>query len=395
MASDQMNADVATGGFVADGFAEVVAEFQHNFSARGEFGASFAVVQDGELVVDLWGGIADRAAGRPWCADTMQLIFSGTKGLVAICLLMLIERGQLELDAPVGHYWPEFAAGGKADVTVRHVVTHTARLPGFTRPRSISDLLDGRRMAALLAAQPQIDDARASRMYHPLTYGWLCGEIVRRVDGRSVGRFFADEVARPLELELFIGLPAEFEARVSRLELADTWGMATGTVFDPAVSARDELTAMVWANPPIWTSAAFPWNSRPFHEAEVPAVNGIGTARAIASLYGNLDRLLSPATLVLGSAVLEQRHDPVLDEEQCFGVGFELQTTNKPFGPPTDAFGHTGAGGSVHGRWPAQRIGFSYAMNLMRDDQLTGDARPRALLDALYRSCTKFSQNKT
>lgn len=376
--------ELSTGGFVAPGFDAVAAEFTQNFRDRGDLGASFAAVCDGELVVDLWGGIADLRTGRPWDSDTLQLIFSGTKGLVAVCLLILADRDQLDLDAPVRFYWPQFAPAGKAGVTVRQIVTHTARLPGITIPIGVGDLADDQWMASLLAAQAQSGDERARRAYHALTYGWLCGELVRRIDGRSLGRFFAEEVAQPLDLELFIGLPADLESRVSRLELASTWGK--GTVFDPEVAARDELVRAIWANPPVWTRDAFPWNDPLYHQAEIPAANAIGTARAIATFYGSLDRLISPQILALGRTELERRYDPVAGETQSFGIGFELQTEHKLFGPPVEAFGHTGAGGSIHGGWPAQRVGFSYAMNLMHDDYPDGDPRPHALLHALYAS---------
>jgi CubicO group peptidase (beta-lactamase class C family) len=368
---------------VAAGFEAVAAEFKRNFSERGELGAAFAAARDGELVADLWGGTADLRTGRPWAEDTLQLIFSGTKGLVAVCLLMLIDRGQLDLDGPVCCYWPEFAAAGKAGVTVRQVVTHTARLPGITTPLTREDLANDQRIAALLAAQAQSGDERAGRAYHALTYGWLCGELVHRIDGRSMGHFFAEEVAQPLDLELFIGMPAELEARVSRLELAGTWGK--GTVFDPELAARDDLVRAVWANPPVWTRDGFPWNDPVYHQAEIPAANAIGTARAIATLYGSLDRLISPEILALSRTELERRYDPLAGEPQRFGAGFELQTEHKLFGPPPEAFGHSGAGGSIHGAWPTQRIGFSYAMNLMHDHQ-NGDPRPQALLDALHTS---------
>ncbi|HET8815026.1 MAG TPA: serine hydrolase domain-containing protein, partial [Solirubrobacterales bacterium] len=334
-----------------------------------------------ELVLDLWGGLADRPAARPWERDTLQLIFSGTKGLVAICLLMLVDRGKLDLETEVCHYWPEFAAAGKGEVKVREIVSHTARLPGFAKPVSVEELTDDRRMTELLAGQPRFDDPRAPRVYHALTFGWLCGELIRRIDGRSVGRFFAEEIAGPLELEIYIGLPVELEPRVSRLELAGNWN-ARG-LFDG--SLEDELARAVWANPITFAGEDLPWNSAAYHRAEIPGAGGIGTARAVATLYAGLRRLLSPEALALGASELERRRDPLLDEPQRFGVGFELQTELGYFGPPSDGFGHTGAGGSVHGRWPEQGVGFSYAMNLMHDDHPEGDPRPRALLEALYR----------
>lgn len=369
------------GGFVAPGYEPVAEAFAQNFVQREELGAAFAATRDGELVVDLWGGVADGATGRPWQEDTLQVIFSQTKALVAICLLMLVEREQLELEQPVSRHWPEFAAAGKLAVTVQELVTHTARLPAIATPIAVDDVADDRRMAQLLAAQPQFADPRAGRVYHALTYGWLCGELIRRVDGRSVGRFFADEVAAPLGLEVFIGLPPEHERRVSRLEVAATWGASP--VFDARRLAEDELLGLVWSNPPVWRGDALPWNTPAYHAAEIPGAGGIATARSLAVLYGSLERLLAPETLRRGRTELERRHEPLLDEPQSFGVGFELQGAAGPFGPVPEAFGHTGAGGSVHGAWPGHRVGFSYAMNRMRDDQPDGDQRPRALLSAL------------
>jgi CubicO group peptidase (beta-lactamase class C family) len=237
-------------------------------------------------------------------------------------------------------------------------------------------------MAELLAAQPQFEDPRAAQVYHPLTFGWLCGELIRRVDSRSVGRFFAEEIAGPLDVDVFIGLPAELEPRVSRLEVAD--GSGEDSAFYPGTDEIDPLRQAVWGNTANGDLNVFPWNSPAFHQAEMPAVNAIGTARGIASIYGALDELVSPAVIKLGTRELQSRFDPLHEEQQRFGLGFELQTESLPLGPPVDGFGHGGAGGSVHGRWPSQKVGFSYAMNLMRSDGPPGDPRPRALLDALY-----------
>jgi len=361
---------------VAPGFGQVADEFGRNFTVRGDLGAAFAVIRDDEVLVDLWGGIADRATARPWTADTLQILFSGTKGLVAACLLLLMERGQLTLEAPVARYWPEFAAAGKADVAVRDLVTHAVGLPGLEVPVTWQEATDARRMAVLLAAQPRSRDPRATRTYHAVTFGWLCGELVRRVDGRRIGQFFAEEIALPLDLELWIGLPADLEARVSTVELAPTWT----SVADERL-ALDPLRRAI-ENPPRYQPGSFPWNEPDWHAAEVPSSNGIGTARSVARFYDRLDQLLSPATMRLGSTVLSSRHDPLMERTTSFGVGFQLQTDALTLGPEPGAFGHGGAGGSVHGRWPRQRLGFSYAMNLLRDDP--GDMRAAALLTALY-----------
>ena len=377
-----MTAANGISGRVAPGFESVRAAFEANFRVRGELGAAFAAYRDGEPVVDLWGGTADRASERPWKEDSLQLIFSGTKGLVATCVLVLLDRGVLALDDPVAKHWPEFAAAGKEDVRVRDLVAHTARLPALQQQVSVDEILDDRRMAALLAAQPQSDDPRAAACYHALTFGWLVGELIRRADGRSVGRFFADEVAAPLALELWIGLPGRHASRVTTIEPSPA----------PAVEDTDPLSRQVWANPPIWEPDVFGFNRPDLHACEMPAVNGIGTARALARLYGCLAiggaladvRIVSADAIELGQQPLSVRREPVGDVETAFGVGFRLPTSAGEYGPVERAFGHTGAGGSVHGAWPDHGIGFSYAMNRMSND--ANDVRAASLLDALATS---------
>ena len=373
-----MTSEIAV-GFVAPGFERVKEEFERNFAERSEVGAAFAVVRDGELVVDLWGGLADEATGRRWEEDTLQVVFSGTKGFVAVSLLVLVDRGLLDLDAPVSRYWPAF---GKNHVRVRDVAAHTARLPGIDEPLTLHGALAGTRPLELLEAQRPSDDPRAGLCYHALTFGWLGGELVRRVDGRSVGRFFAEEIAGPLGLEAWIGLPAELESRVSTLELAPDWPQSPH--LREETFAEDSLLRSIWGNPPLFSRASFPCNLPEFHQAEMPALGGIGTARSIARLYASLDTILNPQALELGRTTLSQGWDAAHAGPVRFGVGFQLQTENMRFGPEPDAFGHDGAGGSVHGAWPAQRVGFSYAMNLMRDDP--EDRRSPALLEALYSS---------
>jgi CubicO group peptidase (beta-lactamase class C family) len=369
-------------GYVAPGYEPVREAFERNFAERGELGAAFAAVRNGRPVVDLWGGTADRASGRPWQEDTLQLIYSGTKGMVALTVLMLIDRGKLRLDDPVNRYWPEF---GKPEILVRHIVSHTARLPGIDVPITIADLHDDRRMAAILAAQAPNPDPRAGLCYHALTYGWLCGELVRRVDGRSVGGFFAEEVAGPLGIEFWIGLPEELEPRVTTLELAEDWGKKAPR--GQAEFDRDPLLRSVWGNPPVFDRDTFFWNERALHATEMPGANGIGTARAVAKVYGCLAAggapLLSPATLALGRTPLAEGWDALHEDNRRAAVGFHVQNELMNFGPAEDAFGHGGAGGSSHGAWPSLGIGYSYAMNLMRDSERP-DPRPQALLRALH-----------
>ncbi len=380
---------MSVSGYVAPGFEAVKDAFIENFERRRELGAAFAVTLDGRPVVDLWGGLADARSERPWEEHTAAVIFSGTKALVGVCLLMLVDRGLVDLDQPVCHYWPEFAAHGKEHVLVSELASHRARLPGLTSEVTEDDLTDAQRLAAMLAGQPQDEDPRSGDVYHAFTFGWLNGELVRRVGGRSVGRFFAEEVAGPLGLELWIGLPEGLDGRVATLQYASDYGQSP--LWDPSNVARDALLRRVWHNPPALAPGHMPWNRADWHAAEIPGAGAIGTARSVARLYGCLAlgaacdgvQLMSSETLLTGRTELARRVDPLIEAEAAYGVGFELQTGSRALGPPADAFGHTGAGGSVHCAWPSHRIGVSYVMNRMRDDADV-DPRPAALLEAVH-----------
>ena len=359
-------------GWTADGFEEVAAEFERNFSERGDVGASFCAVRGDEVLADLWGGTAGE--------DTLHVVFSGTKGVVAACMLLLRERGQLDFDAPVERYWPGF---GKPAVRVRDVLSHTARLPGIDRPLTFEEFADRETMAAALERQPQSEDPRAGLTYHPYTYGWLCGELVRRTDGRPIARFVDEELARPLGLELWLGLPEQLEPRVATLELAPTW--PTSASYREEVLAGDPFLFSIWGNPMTFSRASFPWNGRAYHAAEIPAAGAIASARSMARFYASLDRLLSPESLRLARTTFSRGVDLADGSTSHFGPGFQLQTERMSLGPVPDAFGHNGAGGSHHGRWPSEGVGFSYAMTVMRDDEEV-DLRPAALLAALHRA---------
>jgi CubicO group peptidase (beta-lactamase class C family) len=332
---------------VAAGFEPVAGAFEGGF---------FAASIDGELVVDLGEG------------SDLVTIFSGTKGLVAVCLLKLIEEGRLRLDEPLTAYWPGFANG---DVLVRHVVSHTAGLPGLVPAPALEELLDDELMERRVAVQQPFWPAGERVAYHALTYGWLCGGLVRRIDGRSIGAFFADEVASPLGLELWIGLPADREARVAELVRAPGYGVS----FE-----GDDTTLLEAQYGPLLTD--FPWNEPAFHAAEIPAANAVGNARSLALLYGRLDRILRPETLAIGRTELSRDLCAITRYPYAFGVGFELQTELRTLGPPPGAFGHTGSGGSSHGAWPEERVGFSYVPTELRS--FDDDGRARRILDALH-----------
>ncbi|WP_327129511.1 serine hydrolase domain-containing protein [Streptomyces sp. NBC_01727] len=369
-------------GFTATGFEAVAEVFARNFERYGDVGAAFAAYRDGEPVVDLWGGTADPATGRPWYGDTLQLVFSGAKGLTAACVLLLIERGLLDLDAPAARYWPEFAAAGKDRITVGEILSHQARLPGVQAPYNTEELLDPEHMAKLLAAQAPAQDPRAGFIYHALTWGWLVGELVRRVDGRTVGVFFAEEFARPLGLDIWLGLPDEQHHRAAT-------ALAGPGVLQPQAEDDDPLLVLT-RNPLLTPDAPALWNSAAFRRAELPAVGAHVTASSMARFYaclaqgGELDgvRVLKAATVELGRREMRRGFASLWDAPMAYGAGFELRTELALFGPPPNTFGHAGAGGSRHGAWPGERIGFSYTMNLTRAE--FPDRRPLDLLDALH-----------
>lgn len=383
----------AVSGFVAPGFEPVAEAFEANFRERGDVGGAFAAVQDGELVVDLWGGLADSKAGRRWERDTAVVVFSGTKGVVALCLLLLADRGALDLDAPVTDYWPEFGAHGKGDVRVLELASHQARLPAVPGGLAEADLLDGRRLAGLLAEQPQVLDPRVDPYaYHGITYGWLCGELIRRVDGRTAGRFFAEEVAEPLGLDVWIGIDPKIEGRVATLQyglgMEELARSLCGQEVDPL---QEAIFAHGLAFPV--DQRKLPWNRPEFHQAEIPGAGGIATARGLARMYGAVVAADSP--LISPGLVERARQriaggDPFDDGViHSFGIGFQVQDEESPpsLGPPLEAFGHPGAGGSVHGAWPRHRVGFSYAMNELREEDPPGP-RTEPLLSALYAATT-------
>lgn len=384
----------ATSIWVAPGFEGVAAAFEANFAEHRELGAAFAAYVDGEPVVDLWGGIADRSCSAPWSADTLVGIFSGSKGLVAACIAVLVDRKMLDLEAPICSYWPEFAAQGKGGILVRDLVCHQAGMPGLLTPVSLEEAEDDVRMARLLAEQSPLSPPGSELRYHAVTFGWLCGELIRRVDGRSVGRFLADEIAAPLGLEVWIGLPESEERRVAVIEGDE----AFTAEMEEFVCDRDvdEVAWSIWANPPRFSEGQLAANLRSWRAAEVPATNAVVAARSLARLYGCLARggeldgvrLFSAETAALVGRRLASGSDPVVGAELAYGVGFRVQTDERQLGPPADAFGHGGAGGSVHGAWPSLRTGFSYTPNMLGADAAV-DPRAEALLEALHAAVEK------
>jgi CubicO group peptidase (beta-lactamase class C family) len=366
-------------GAVAAGFEPVAEAFAACIAPDGP-GAAFAAVVDGRPVIDVWAGTADDD-GDPWAEDTVCVVASGTKGVVATAMLILLERGALDLDAPVSRYWPEFAAAGKESVRVADVVAHTAGLPGIVVPLTVEDLRDPPLVEATLAAQEPIVPV-GQPTYHALTYGWLCDGLVRHVDGRSVGRFVSDEIAGPLELDLSIGSPPERASRAAQMRQAPNYALSAFLGDEEP----DPRLAYVYGNPPVVGR----WRDPEMLALEVPGANCLASARSLARLYGCLARggeldgvrLLRPETVELGRRQLSEGPDPLSGRPLRFGVGFELAPNVSQLGPDPVAFGHTGAGGSSHGAWPSRRTGYSLVVSEMRPEN--DDGRSGRVLGALW-----------
>lgn len=366
---------VAAGfGPVADSFAAVT-----DPSAPG---CALAVVVDGVPVLGVWTGTR-RPDGSPWGHHTPAVVFSGTKGLVATVALLLVQRGQLELSWPVARLWPEFATAGKQGVLVRDLLAHTAGLPGVAAPLQQSDLAHPERIAAALARQAPVT-AIGAASYHALTFGWLLDAVVRRADGRALAQLFADDIAGPLGLDTWIGVPASVLTRVATVRRAPDYQLAAYA----GNAHPDPRLALVYGNPPV---ADLDWGSEEMLRAEMPAANGVTTASSMARLYGCLARggttaegiaLLEPETIAAGVEELSCGPDPLTGRPLRFGAGFELAGTPSVLGPVPDAFGHTGSGGSSHGAWPALRTGFSLVVSELRAE--AGDDRARRVLAALH-----------
>ncbi|MGW7131464.1 serine hydrolase domain-containing protein [Streptomyces bobili] len=376
-------------GHCDERFAAVRATFEENFRERGELGAAVTVMVDGVTVADLWGGWADAARTRAWERDTLVNVWSTSKGPTALCAHLLADRGLLDLDAPVADYWPEFAAAGKEGVLVRHLLSHRAGLAGLREPHTLEQLYDWELTTARLAATEPWWEPGTRSGYHALTYGFLVGEVVRRVSGLLPGAFLEREVTGPLGIDFTIGLP-EKEA-----------GRAAEMVHPPAASSSEQAAVFAQLTPTAIAALTNPLagageaNTPAWRAAEIPAANGHGTARAVATLYGVLAgggsadgrRVLSPEAaervregqggcrdLVLGAGFAHETE---------IGLGLWLSGPNGSYGPNPRAFGHDGFGGSCGLADPEAGLSLGYVMNRM-GPHIADDPRKMALVKAVY-----------
>ena len=376
----------AVHGECARRFAAVRDAFAVNFATGREVGASFAATVDGEPVVDLWGGFADAARARPWERDTIVNVFSTTKAMTALSAHLLVDRGLLDLNAPVARYWPEFARAGKETLPVRYVLNHSAGLAAIRTPLPTEALYDWPRMAEALAGESPWWEPGSTSGYHAMTFGYLVGELVRRITRKTLGRFFHGEVAAPLGADFHIGLAETEDHRVAEMiapTLAETAAAGQRATLDP-----ESLLGKVMSNPPVTPSVA---NRRAWRAAEIPAANGHGNARSVARVMSALAcggtlrarRLLGTETITRAIEPQFDGTDMVLGIPMRWGHGFMLSSPRLPLGPNPHTFGHGGWGGSLGVADLDARVSWAYVMNKMSPGT-TGDTRVAVMVAALY-----------
>lgn len=374
-------------------FARMRAAFAQNFIERGDVGAAVAVMIDGDQVVDLWSGYADKARTRPWSRDTIVNVYSATKGVTATCLNRLVDQGRVDLDAPVATYWPEFAQAGKESLRVRWLLSHRAGLPAVRKTLPSDVLLNWDLMTSALAEEAPWWEPGTRHGYHALTFGYLVGEVVRRVTGKSLGVYCREEITGPLGVDFHIGLGARDDSRCAEVIAAPPPPPGESNPLSAAVTSDPVSIAAKALNNPPGALRLSMINSPAWRRAEVPAANGHTNARALSRFYGALARggeidgvrVLSPSQIEQCYTEQSNGIDAVLSVPMRFGLGYRLTQPAAKYGPNPHTFGHTGAGGSLGFADPDAKIGFAYTMNQM-GSQILLDSRVAALLDALYLS---------
>lgn len=397
-------------GHVEEGWGKVADAFQANFEGSpGEVGASCSVYVAGRPVVDLWGGLADSKTNRTWNRDTIALVASTTKGATAICAHLLAQRGELDLDAPVVNYWPEFGANGKDQIPVRWLLSHQAGLPVVDGPLTFEDVCAWDPVIRALEAQKPEWKPGTEHVYHSATFGYLVGEVVRRISGKSLGTFFADEVAGPLGLHAWIGLPEEQEPNVARIDtdpldleqltagMIETTGLDADTVtrWFQAVWGEGSVQARAGSLGGAFDDGVELQDTRAYRAAEIPAGNMVTNAQSVARMYAatvsDVDgvRLLDKATLERAIEVQTDRTrmhglpadlDIPANRSFYMSLGFWRACPPLPMVGP-NSFGHPGSGGSIGFGDPDADVGFGYVMN--HYSYQVGERRARNLSDAV------------
>lgn len=374
----------------APGYEAVADAFAAAFDGRPEMGAALAIRVGGQEVVSLWGGIADSRTGAPWTVGTPSVIFSCTKGLMSILLARLVQEGRLDYDARVAAYWPEFAAAGKENVTVRQAISHQAGLSAPQNDWTLPGILDWNTATQMLAAQAPLWEPGTGYAYHALTHGWLTGELVRRITGLSPGDYFAELVTRPLGADAWIGLPGSAAGAAHLMvhpALDKLWAdMATQETGDRPNWVYRAMTLGA-ALPPALVTADGGFNDPQIRRAQIPGAGGIATAQALAAIWSATVcdtasvRLLDSET-VSRATQTETEGPPVYDPVPPYarwGMGFQLDSEARRY-LSVASFGHDGAGGQVTFADPVHKVGFAFVTNWMEGP---GDLRATAIVDAL------------
>ena len=384
--SEKQDQAIATSGHCDPAFRHVAEAFADNFTRLGERGGAVALRVHGREVVDLWGGWADAARTRPWSSDTIVNVFSVSKALCAIAALRLVDNYHLDLDQPVARYWPEFAANGKQGITIRELLSHRAGLPAIRDPLPDGAMLDWQLMTHRLQQERPWWEPGSAHGYHVNTYGFLVGEVVRRVTGKTIGTLIRTEVAGPLEAALHIGLRSEEHARVAEF----FW--PANAAARPVVTTDDEkMRWNTYWNPPGLSGGGWV-NTAAWRLAELPSTNGHGNARGIARIYaalanrGETDgvRIVSSESLAEATKEHSAGEDLITQRLSRFGLGFQLTQPERPLGPNAGAFGHFGAGGALGFCDPESGVAFGYVTNEM--GPRWQNPRNRALIDAVFAS---------
>ncbi|TAJ71206.1 MAG: class A beta-lactamase-related serine hydrolase [Phenylobacterium sp.] len=370
---------VEISGFAPARFSRVKDVFAANFAAGEELGARFTLVEAGEVVLDLMAGWADRKRTVAFDERTLAAVFSTTKAVAALMIARLVDAGKLDYAQTVASVWPEFAQAGKAEVTIEQAISHQAGLPGFPDPIDPALWADWDAICARLAAMAPMWPPGTASGYHPVTVGYIAGEIFRRIDGRAIGTAFREDIGRPFGLELWIGLPDGVEDRLAELQRPSAL---------PEFGEINEPTRAAFLAP--WSSAAGK-AAADYRRMEVPSTNGYATAEALAKLMGALGNdgwldggeILSPALIAEASRERIRGQDLVLPFVMSWAAGFMRNEPCFPWGPGTLAFGHSGWGGSCAFADPERRLGGAYVMN-KQGTALMGDARPKRLIEAAY-----------
>ncbi|MBV9420827.1 MAG: beta-lactamase family protein [Alphaproteobacteria bacterium] len=373
-------------GFVFDGFEEVRKVFAGHLDSGQDIGASFCATRNGETVVDIWGGYADAARTKPWVKDTIINVYSTTKTMTALTALLLADRGLIDFKAPVAKYWPEFAANGKANITVAHLMSHSAGLSGWKETITKADLYDWEKATSLLAAQAPYWEPGTAAGYHAMTQGYLVGEVIRRVTGKSIGRVFREEIAEPLGADFWIGLPASEDHRVAEL-IPPPPGEGVGEAGEV-----NPLVANMANNPGIDVAET---KTRAWRGAEIPAAGGTGNARSVAEIHTILanggvakgKRFLSEAGCRKALELQIEGTDKVMGIPARFGMGFGLAGGAIPLPNPNSIY-WGGYGGSIIIIDMDARTTLSYVMNVMHGTT-TGDMRGFGLAMAFWDGLAK------